>query len=81
MWLLSTVLGARQVRFAWIAVMLLVGSLGVYFLAHRLLTLIFLRHKQLPEYLWSLAALVAALFYLANPAMVQFFLVFTVLCQ
>lgn len=69
-WLaLSTfILPANLIRYSWLWLMVLAGPLGVYALGLRLF-----RHQQ--NWVNSLAAATAALFYLANLATIQYFFV------
>ncbi|MBQ6436414.1 hypothetical protein IJJ27_02525 [bacterium] len=71
-WLATLIFSARLVRFSWVAAMILLGGISSYYLFHKLLSLTFLSKRRFGTVL-QCAALTGSIFYLANPAMVQFF--------
>ncbi len=71
--LIKVLLGTRQVRWAWCLIMLLTGTLAAFSLTKFLLNLIFIKAKKNLSLIIKVAGLTTALFYLFNPATVQFF--------
>ncbi len=71
--LIKFIFGARPVRFIWSLSMILLGALATNALAKQLFQLIFMEKKGLSDFTIKVAALMTSIFYLFNPAMIQFF--------